>query len=122
MRHGNSEDGGRQPVTDLRGTALVTGCWRIWRAARLTWRPAPPARGAPGLDPAEPVSLNDRLEIIEHTPLRAERGAQWHYSSPGFLLAGTAGGAAQPVWVTLLRPRGLSGSRPSRRASASVSS
>jgi CubicO group peptidase (beta-lactamase class C family) len=43
---------------------------------------------APGLDPAGPMSLSDRLEVIESTPLRAEPGAQWHYSSPGFLLAG----------------------------------
>jgi CubicO group peptidase (beta-lactamase class C family) len=43
---------------------------------------------APGLDPAEPVSVSERLEIIQATPLRTEPGAQWHYSSPGFLLAG----------------------------------
>jgi CubicO group peptidase (beta-lactamase class C family) len=45
-------------------------------------------REAPGLDPAEPVSIGERLEIIQATPLRTEPGAQWHYSSPGFLLAG----------------------------------
>lgn len=43
---------------------------------------------APGLDPAEPTTINERLEIIQATPLRTEPGAQWHYSSPGFLLAG----------------------------------
>jgi CubicO group peptidase (beta-lactamase class C family) len=43
---------------------------------------------APGLDPAEPMSINQRLEIIQTTPLRTEPGAQWHYSSPGYLLAG----------------------------------
>ena len=43
---------------------------------------------APGLDPAEPMSISQRLEIIQATPLRTEPGAQWHYSSPGFLLAG----------------------------------
>jgi DNA-binding CsgD family transcriptional regulator len=42
---------------------------------------------APGLDPAEPVRISERLEIIETTPLRGRPGAQWHYSSPGFLLA-----------------------------------
>jgi CubicO group peptidase (beta-lactamase class C family) len=43
---------------------------------------------APGLDPAEPMGISERLEIIQATPLRAEPGAQWHYSSPGFVLAG----------------------------------
>jgi CubicO group peptidase (beta-lactamase class C family) len=43
---------------------------------------------APGLDPAEPMSISERLKIIQATPLRTEPGAQWHYSSPGFLLAG----------------------------------
>jgi CubicO group peptidase (beta-lactamase class C family) len=43
---------------------------------------------APGLNPAEPMRLSERLEIIQATPLRTEPGAQWHYSSPGFLLAG----------------------------------
>jgi CubicO group peptidase (beta-lactamase class C family) len=43
---------------------------------------------APGLDPAEPMRISERLQIIQATPLRTEPGAQWHYSSPGFLLAG----------------------------------
>jgi CubicO group peptidase (beta-lactamase class C family) len=43
---------------------------------------------APGLDPAEPMSITGRLENILAAPLRSEPGAQWHYSSPGFLLAG----------------------------------
>jgi CubicO group peptidase (beta-lactamase class C family) len=43
---------------------------------------------APGLDPAEPMRISERLAIIQATPLRTEPGAQWHYSSPGFLLAG----------------------------------
>jgi CubicO group peptidase (beta-lactamase class C family) len=42
---------------------------------------------APGLDPAEAMSIDQRLETILATPLRSEPGAQWHYSSPGFLLA-----------------------------------
>ncbi len=42
---------------------------------------------APGLDPAQPMAISQRLEIIQATPLRTEPGAQWHYSSPGFLLA-----------------------------------
>jgi CubicO group peptidase (beta-lactamase class C family) len=43
---------------------------------------------APGLDPAEPMRISDRMEVIQATPLRTEPGAHWHYSSPGFLLAG----------------------------------
>ncbi len=43
---------------------------------------------APGLDPAEPMGISERLEVIQATPLRTEPGAQWHYSSPGFVLAG----------------------------------
>jgi CubicO group peptidase (beta-lactamase class C family) len=42
---------------------------------------------APGLNPAEQMRISERLEIIQATPLRTEPGAQWHYSSPGFLLA-----------------------------------
>ncbi len=43
---------------------------------------------APGLDPAEPMRISERRQIIQATPLRNEPGAQWHYSSPGFMLAG----------------------------------
>src|SRR5215467_10756076 len=43
---------------------------------------------APGLDPAELMRISERLEIIQTAPLRTEPGVQWHYSSPGFLLAG----------------------------------
>jgi CubicO group peptidase (beta-lactamase class C family) len=42
---------------------------------------------APGLDPAEPMRVSERLEVIQATPLRTDPGAQWHYSSLGFLLA-----------------------------------
>jgi CubicO group peptidase (beta-lactamase class C family) len=45
-------------------------------------------REAPGLDPAEPMPVSERLEIIGATPLRTRPGTQWHYSSPGYLLAG----------------------------------
>jgi CubicO group peptidase (beta-lactamase class C family) len=45
-------------------------------------------REGPGLDPAEPMKIGERLEVIQATPLRSEPGAEWHYSSPGFLLAG----------------------------------
>ena len=43
---------------------------------------------APGLDPAEPMSIGERLAAIQRAPLRTAPGEQWHYSSPGFLLAG----------------------------------
>jgi CubicO group peptidase (beta-lactamase class C family) len=43
---------------------------------------------APGLDPAESMTIGERLAVIAATPLRTEPGAAWHYSSPGFLLAG----------------------------------
>jgi CubicO group peptidase (beta-lactamase class C family) len=45
-------------------------------------------REAPGLDLAEPMPVAERLEAIKAAPLRADPGGQWHYSSPGFLLAG----------------------------------
>jgi CubicO group peptidase (beta-lactamase class C family) len=34
------------------------------------------------------MRISERLKIIQATPLLAEPGAQWHYSSPGFMLAG----------------------------------
>jgi CubicO group peptidase (beta-lactamase class C family) len=43
---------------------------------------------SPDLNPADPMSLSQRVEIIQTTPLRTEPGAEWHYSSPGFVLAG----------------------------------
>jgi CubicO group peptidase (beta-lactamase class C family) len=43
---------------------------------------------APGLDPAEPATISERLTTILATPLRTEPGGRWHYSSPGFLLNG----------------------------------
>lgn len=58
---------------------------------------------APGLDPAEPMRISERLKIIQATPLRTEPGAQWHYSSPGFMLAGLiverASGQPYPEFV-----------------------
>lgn len=45
-------------------------------------------RDAPGLDPAEPISIGARVEILLRTPLLAEPGERWHYSSLGFLLVG----------------------------------
>jgi CubicO group peptidase (beta-lactamase class C family) len=43
---------------------------------------------APGLDASESMPISERVEIIKATPLRSDPGAQWHYSSPGFVLAG----------------------------------
>jgi CubicO group peptidase (beta-lactamase class C family) len=45
-------------------------------------------REAPGLDPAEPMSIGERLACIQAAPLHTEPGTQWHYSSPAYLLAG----------------------------------
>src|ERR1700685_4300051 len=39
----------------------------------------------PGLDPAVPMSITERLAAVQQGPLRTEPGAQWHYSSPGFV-------------------------------------
>jgi CubicO group peptidase (beta-lactamase class C family) len=70
---------------------------------------------APGLDPAEPMTISERLEIIQATPLRTDPGAQWHYSSPGFLLAGLiverASGRPYPEFLTerILSPLKLTG-------------
>jgi CubicO group peptidase (beta-lactamase class C family) len=70
---------------------------------------------APGLDPARPMAISERLEIIQATPLRTNPGAQWHYSSPGFLLAGLiverASGQPYPEFLTerILSPLKLTG-------------
>ena len=81
---------------------------------------------APGLDPAEPMRISERLRIIQATPLRTEPGAQWHYSSPGFLLAGLiverASGQPYPEFLAerILSPLGLTqttvGGAPARAA------
>src|ERR1019366_8790538 len=53
---------------------------------------------APGFDPAQPMYPDDRLALIEQAPLRTEPGTRWHYSSPGYLLAGqiVARGSGRP--------------------------
>jgi CubicO group peptidase (beta-lactamase class C family) len=70
---------------------------------------------APGLDPAEPMTISERLEIIQSTPLRTDPGAEWHYSSPGFVLAGLivarASGQPYPQFLgeRILSPLKLTG-------------
>lgn len=44
---------------------------------------------APGLNPEEPMSVGERIGHILDAPLRLNPGAQWHYSSPGYVLAGS---------------------------------
>ncbi len=43
---------------------------------------------APGFDASQPMDLAERLALIQQAPLLTEPGARWHYSSPGYLLAG----------------------------------
>jgi CubicO group peptidase (beta-lactamase class C family) len=70
---------------------------------------------APGLDPSQPVPLVDRLAAITAAPLRTAPGEGWHYSSPGFILAGQiaerAAGQPYPELVNerILVPLGLTG-------------
>jgi CubicO group peptidase (beta-lactamase class C family) len=68
---------------------------------------------APGLDPSQPVPPADRLAAITAAPLRTAPGEGWHYSSPGFILAGQiaerAAGQPYPEFVNtrILVPLGL---------------
>jgi CubicO group peptidase (beta-lactamase class C family) len=81
---------------------------------------------APGLDPSEPMTITARLQAIWSAPLRTEPGALWHYSSPGFVLAGLiverASGQPYAEFVTeqILSPLGLAqttmGGTPDRAA------
>ncbi|NUR71670.1 MAG: beta-lactamase family protein [Hamadaea sp.] len=47
------------------------------------WQP-----GVPGFDIDVTLPVAERLELIERAPLIAEPGSAWHYSSPGYALAG----------------------------------
>lgn len=49
---------------------------------------------APGFDPSQPMSPEERLALIQQAPLLTEPGTQWHYSSPGYLLVGHIVGRA----------------------------
>jgi CubicO group peptidase (beta-lactamase class C family) len=43
---------------------------------------------APGFDASQPVDLAERVALIHRAPLLTDPGTRWHYSSPGYLLAG----------------------------------
>jgi CubicO group peptidase (beta-lactamase class C family) len=68
---------------------------------------------APGFEPSQPMSIRDRLALIQQAPLLTEPGTQWRYSSPGYLLAGLiverASGRPYPDFLTerILSPLGL---------------
>jgi CubicO group peptidase (beta-lactamase class C family) len=47
------------------------------------WDPA-----VPGFDVFASLDPGARLELIQRAPLRTEPGAEWHYSSPGYLVVG----------------------------------
>ena len=42
----------------------------------------------PGFVVSQPMDLEERLALFQRAPLRTAPGAQWHYSSPGYLLVG----------------------------------
>ena len=68
---------------------------------------------APGFDASQPVDLADRVALIQQAPLLTDPGTHWHYSSPGYLLAGhvIAQASGQPyvrfVTEQILVPLGL---------------
>lgn len=84
---------------------------------------------APGFGPSQPVSIRDRLALIQQAPLLTEPGTQWRYSSSGYLLAGLivewASGRPYLDFLTerIMSPPGLTsttvGSAPAGAATAS---
>lgn len=68
---------------------------------------------APGFDASQPVELAERIALILQAPLLTDPGTRWHYSSPGYLLAGhiVAQASGQPyagfVTEQVLVPLGL---------------
>jgi CubicO group peptidase (beta-lactamase class C family) len=84
---------------------------------------------APGFEPSQPMSIRDRLALIQQAPLLTEPGTQWRYSSPGYLLAGLivewASGRPYLDFLTerIMSPPGLTsttvGSAPAGAATAS---
>jgi CubicO group peptidase (beta-lactamase class C family) len=83
---------------------------------------------APGFEPSQPMGIHERLALIQQAPLLTEPGAQWRYSSPGYLLAGLiverASGRPYPDFITerILSPLRLTsttaGGAPSGTATA----
>jgi CubicO group peptidase (beta-lactamase class C family) len=43
---------------------------------------------APGFDASQPMDPAERVALIQQAPLLTDPGTSWHYSSPGYLLAG----------------------------------
>jgi CubicO group peptidase (beta-lactamase class C family) len=68
---------------------------------------------APGFDASQPMDLAERVALVQQAPLLTDPGTRWHYSSPGYLLAGhiVARASGQPYagFVTgqVLVPLGL---------------
>jgi CubicO group peptidase (beta-lactamase class C family) len=68
---------------------------------------------APGFDASQPMDTAERVALIQQAPLLTDPGTSWHYSSPGYLLAGhiVAQASGQPYtdFVTghVLVPLGL---------------
>jgi CubicO group peptidase (beta-lactamase class C family) len=68
---------------------------------------------APGFDASQPMDPAERVALIQQAPLLTDPGTSWHYSSPGYLLAGhiVAQASGQPYadFVTgqILVPLGL---------------
>ena len=83
-------------------------------------------REAPGLEPERPMGIGERLEIICAAPLRGEPGSEWHYSSPGFMLAAflveRASGRTYPEFVAerILSPLHMTGTTIGTTPSASA--
>jgi CubicO group peptidase (beta-lactamase class C family) len=68
---------------------------------------------APGFDPSQPMEPAKRAALMQQAPLLTDPGTRWHYSSPGYLLAGyiveQASGQAYAAFLTeqVLVPLGL---------------
>jgi CubicO group peptidase (beta-lactamase class C family) len=68
---------------------------------------------APGFDASQPMDPAERVALIQQAPLLTDPGTSWHYSSPGYLLAGhiVAQASGQPyadfVSRQILVPLGL---------------
>jgi CubicO group peptidase (beta-lactamase class C family) len=43
---------------------------------------------AAGFDASQPMDIAERVALIQQAPLLTDPGTRWHYSSPGYLLAG----------------------------------